>query len=112
LSTRLENLTARLTLLGFIGLMTANNKPLKDRRILVSETLETLGPKIQNAQNVTMRVSGDALEEAVLFYAKSSPNVQVLRAESSLRRGPYGFSGIPSRVVRFCRRGEMADKSL
>jgi hypothetical protein len=33
------------------------------------------------------------------------------RAESPLKRRPYGFSGNPRRVVRFCRRGEMADKS-
>jgi hypothetical protein len=58
-----------------------------------------------------LRASGDALEEAVLFNAKS-PNVQVLRAESPLRRRPYRFSGNPRRAVRFCRRGEMADKSL
>jgi hypothetical protein len=59
-----------------------------------------------------LRASGDALEEVVLFYAKSSPNVQVLRVESPLRRRSYGFSGNPRRVVRFCRRGEMTDKSL
>jgi hypothetical protein len=62
--------------------------------------------------NVTLRVSRDALEEAVLFYAKIIPNVQVLRAKSPLIRWSYIFSGNPRRVVQFCRRGEMADKIL
>ena len=76
--------------------MTANNKPLKDERTLVSwrapsmscrnpnteifaEIGETLGPQFQNAQNVTLIVFGDALEEAVLSYAKICPNVQVFK---------------------------------
>ena len=45
----------------------------------ISETLETLGPKFQNARNVTLRVSRDALELVVLSYAKISPNVQVFK---------------------------------
>jgi hypothetical protein len=48
---------------------------------------ETLGPKIQNAQNFTLRVSGGALEEAVLSYAKISLNVQVLGAETPQKGG-------------------------
>jgi hypothetical protein len=57
----------------------------------ISETLETLGPKFQNAQNFTLRVSGDALEEAILSHAKISPNVQVLMAETPHKGGSYGF---------------------
>jgi hypothetical protein len=49
-------------------------------------------------------VSGGVLEEAVLFYAKISPNVQVLRAETPQKGGSYRFSGNPRRVVRFCRK--------
>ena len=70
----------------------------------ISETLETLGPKFQNAQKFTLRVSGGALEEAVLSHAKISPNVQVLRAETPQKGGSYGFSGNPRRVVRFSKK--------
>jgi hypothetical protein len=35
--------------------------------------------KNQNFSNFVLRASGDALEEVVLFYAKSSPSIQVLR---------------------------------
>jgi hypothetical protein len=52
----------------------------------ISKTLEILGPKFQNAWNFTLRVSGGALEEAVLSYAKIIPNVQVLRAENISER--------------------------
>ena len=52
----------------------------------ISKTLETLGPKFQNAQNFTLRVFGDVLEEDVLSYAKRIPNVQVLRAENISER--------------------------
>jgi hypothetical protein len=70
----------------------------------ISETLETLGSKIENAQNFILRVSGGALEEAVLSYAKNSPNVQVLRAETEKEGGSYEISGNPRRVVRFCKK--------
>jgi hypothetical protein len=46
-----------------------------------------------------LRVSGGALEEAVLFYAKNSPNVQVLRARTPQKGGSYGFFGNPRRVM-------------
>jgi hypothetical protein len=65
----------------------------------ISETLETLGPKFQNAKNFTLRVSGGALEKVVLSYAKISPNVQVLRAETPEKGGSYIFSRNPRRVV-------------
>jgi hypothetical protein len=42
-------------------------------------------------ENFTLRDSGDALEEVVLFYAKNIPNVQVLRAGSPMKGGSYGF---------------------
>jgi hypothetical protein len=51
--------------------------------------LRTLGPKIKISQNFTLRASGDALEDVILFYAKSSPNAQVLRVESPLKGGSY-----------------------
>jgi hypothetical protein len=54
-----------------------------------AENSETLGPKFQNAQNFTLRASGDVLEEVVLFYAKTSPSVQVLRDGSPLKGGSY-----------------------
>jgi hypothetical protein len=57
----------------------------------ISKTLETLGPKFQNARNFTLRASGDARGEIVLFYAKNSPSIQVLRAESPMKGGSYGF---------------------
>jgi hypothetical protein len=49
---------------------------------IFAEISETLGPKFQNAQNFTLRVSGGALEESVLSYAKIIPNVQVLRGNT------------------------------
>jgi hypothetical protein len=52
---------------------------------------ETLGPKFQNARNFTLRVSGGALEEAVLALAKISPNVQVLMVETPHKGGLHGF---------------------
>jgi hypothetical protein len=57
----------------------------------ISETLETLGPKFQNARNFTLRVSGGALEEVVLSHAKIIPNVQVLMAETPQKGGSYRF---------------------
>ena len=48
----------------------------------IRKTLETLGPKFQNARNFTLRVPGGALEDFVLSYAKIIPNVQVLRVET------------------------------
>jgi hypothetical protein len=41
------------------------------------------------SRNFTLRASGDALEEDILFYAKNIPNIQVLRAESPLKGGSY-----------------------
>jgi hypothetical protein len=42
------------------------------------ETLETIGPKIQNVWNFTLRVSRDVLENFVLSYAKIIPNFQLI----------------------------------
>jgi hypothetical protein len=73
--------------------MTTNNKPLKDRRTLVSwrapsrnfrnpnsevsakisETLETLGPKNQNAKKCNLKLVGGALKEVVHSYGNFSP---------------------------------------
>jgi hypothetical protein len=62
--------------------------PNSEISIEISETLETLGPKFQNARNFTLRVSGGALKEAILSYSKINPNVQVLRAETPQKGGP------------------------
>jgi hypothetical protein len=104
--------------------MTANNKPLKDRRASVSqralsisckkpnskisaeisETLETLGPKSQNDQKCNPKLAGGTLKEAVHSYELFSPNIQVTSAETPQRGRSYKISGNPRRVVRFCRR--------
>jgi hypothetical protein len=47
----------------------------------ISETLETLGPKFQNAQNFDLKLVGGALKEVVHSYALFIPNVQVPSAE-------------------------------
>jgi hypothetical protein len=65
--------------------------PISEFFAEISETLETLGPKFQNARNFTLRDSEDALGETVRFYAKNSPNVQVLRAESPMKGRSYRF---------------------
>jgi hypothetical protein len=79
---------------------------------IFAEFRENLGLKFQKAQNVTLRVYGGALEEAVLSCSKIIPNIQVLRDETPKKRGSYSFSGNPRRVVWFCRRGGMTGKSL
>jgi hypothetical protein len=100
--------------------MTADNKPLKDRRTLVSlrapsmscrnpnteisETLETLGPKSQNAWKCNLKIVGGALKEVVHSYALFSPNVQVTSVETPQRGRSYEIFGNPRRVVQFCRR--------
>jgi hypothetical protein len=49
----------------------------------ISETLETLGPKFQNAQNFNLKLVGGALKEAIQSYGIFSPNVQVPSVETS-----------------------------
>jgi hypothetical protein len=44
----------------------------------ISETLETLGPKFQNAQNFDLKLVGGVLKEVVHSYSLFIPNVQVL----------------------------------
>jgi hypothetical protein len=112
--------------------MTTNNKPLKDRITLVSlralskscrnpnsefsveisETLETLGPKIKNAQNCNLKLVEGALKEAVHFYALFRPNVQMPSSETSQKGRSYGISGNPRRVIQFCKREKMAENCL
>jgi hypothetical protein len=70
----------------------------------IGETLETLGPKSQNARKCNLRLAGGALKEAVLTYVLFSPNVQVLSAENPQRRRLYGFSGNPRRAIRFLQK--------
>jgi hypothetical protein len=79
-------------------------KPNSEIFVEISETLETLGPKFQNAQNFTLRVSEGAVEEHVLSYAKIIPNIKILRAETPQKGGSYKFFGNPRRVVRFSRK--------
>ena len=78
----------------------------------ISETLETLGPKSQNAQKCNLNLVGGALKEVIHSYGNFIPNAQVPSAETLKRRGSYGFFGNPRRVVRFCRRGGMTGKIL
>jgi hypothetical protein len=66
-----------------------------------SETLDTLGPKFQNARNFDLKLARSALKEVVHSYAKISPNIQVLRAETKKEGGSHKISGNPRRVVRF-----------
>jgi hypothetical protein len=68
------------------------------------EISETLRSKIKSAQNFILRVSGGALDETVLSYAKNSPKFQVLRAETEKEGGSYKISRNPRRVVRFCKK--------
>jgi hypothetical protein len=78
----------------------------------INENLETLGPKSQNARKCNLKLVGGALKEAVHSYGNFFPNVQVPSAETLKRRGTYGFSGNPRRVVQLCRRGGMTGKRL
>jgi hypothetical protein len=51
----------------------------------ISETLETLGPKSQNAQKCNLNLVGGALKEVVHSYSLFSPNVQVTSTETPQR---------------------------
>jgi hypothetical protein len=57
----------------------------------ISKTLETLGPKFQNARNFDMKLVGGVLKEDVHSYSKNIPNVQVLRDGTEKERGPSEF---------------------
>jgi hypothetical protein len=70
----------------------------------ISETLETLGPKSQNARKCNLKLVGGALKEVVHSYALFSPNIQVTSVETPQRGRSYKISGNPRRVVWFCRR--------
>jgi hypothetical protein len=70
----------------------------------ICETLETLGPKSQNARKCNLKLVGGALKEAIHSYALFSPNVQVTSAKTSQRGRPYGISRNPRRAIWFCRR--------
>ena len=67
----------------------------------ISKTLETLGPKLQNAHNCSLRLAVGTLKEAIHTYALFSPNIQVPSVENSQKGRSYGFSGNPRRVIRF-----------
>jgi hypothetical protein len=49
----------------------------------ISETLETLGPKFQNARNFNLKLVGGALKEVVHSYCIFILNVQVPSVETS-----------------------------
>jgi hypothetical protein len=68
------------------------------------ETLETLGPKIQNSRNCNLKVVGGALKEVVHSYAIFISNLSVEGAETTKKERVVPFSGNPRRVIRFCRR--------
>jgi hypothetical protein len=78
--------------------------PNFETSVEISETLETLGPKSQNAWKCNLKLVGGVLKEAVHSYALFSPNVQVPSAGTPQRGRSYTISGNPRRVVRFCRR--------
>jgi hypothetical protein len=68
------------------------------------ETLETLGPKIQNSRNCNLKVIGGVLKEVVHSYVIFSPVVLVESDETTKKKRAIPFSGNPRRVVRFCKR--------
>jgi hypothetical protein len=72
----------------------------------ISKTLETLGPKCQNAQNCSLRLVEGALKEVVHTYSIFNPNLQVTSDENPQKSRSYGFSGNPRRVVRFLQKRE------
>jgi hypothetical protein len=72
----------------------------------ISEALETLGPKFQNAQNFDLNLVRGALKDAVNFYALFSPNIQVPSAENLHKSRSYKFSRNPRRVIRFLQKRE------
>jgi hypothetical protein len=76
-----------------------------------SETLETLGPKFQNAQNFDLKLVGDALKEVVHSYALFSQKIQVPSAKNLQKRRPYEIFGNPRRVVQFLQKRERMDES-
>jgi hypothetical protein len=86
--------------------------PKNQKSAEICGTLETLGPKIKNSRNFTLRASGGALKEVVPSCPNFSPNVQVLRAGTPQKGGSYRFSGNPRRVVRFCRNEKMTGRCL
>jgi len=65
----------------------------------ISETLETLGTKSQNAHKCNLNLVGGALKEAIQSYVIFSPNVQVTSVETPQRGRSYEISGNPRRVV-------------
>jgi hypothetical protein len=48
----------------------------------ISETLETLGPKFQNAWNFDMKLVGGVMKEVLHSHSLFIPNVQVPSAEN------------------------------
>jgi hypothetical protein len=78
----------------------------------IRETLETLGPKSQNARKWNLKLVGGALKEVVHSYALFSPNVQVTSVETPQKGRSYEISRNPRRVVRFCRRERITEICL
>jgi hypothetical protein len=90
-----------IALVGRIAPSRSCKNPILKFYAEISETLETLGPKLQNAHNCSLRLVGGTLKEAIHTYALFSPNIQVPSVENSQKGRSYGFSGNPRRVVRF-----------
>jgi hypothetical protein len=76
------------------------------------ETLETLGPKNQNARKCNLKLVGGALKEVVHSYALFIPSVQVLSVGTPRKGGLYEISGNPRRVIWFCRNERMTGRYL
>jgi hypothetical protein len=76
----------------------------------ISETLESLVPKSQNARYCNLRLAGGAMKEVVHIYVLFSPNVQVSSAENPHKGRSYEFSGNPRRAVRFLQKRERMDE--
>jgi hypothetical protein len=72
----------------------------------ISENLETLGPKFQNAQNFDLKLAGVVLKEAVHSYSIFNPNVQFPSVENLQKSRSYRFSRTPRRDVQFLQKRE------
>jgi hypothetical protein len=63
--------------------------PNTEISVEINETLETLGPKFQNAWNFDLKLARGEMKEAVHSYSLFSPNVQVPSAKNLHKSRPY-----------------------
>jgi hypothetical protein len=68
------------------------------------ETLETLGPKIQNARKYNLKLVGGALRRLYTPIQFLSPTSKFKVLKYLREGGSYNFFGNPRKVVRFCRK--------